>query len=219
MITNNNNKTRGRTPAGHTLQGLVRRSHTEDLNPYALNETITTMVHVLPNATSLTELAIWPATLGVLQILMLVTIREARRQFLKRTWRLQRTKSKDKSLASNARLSLGVMMIHLPSDSNEQEYVMAVRGFREILKKRGMFVRQPYDDKKKISKNQEDKRKERRLLQIVVNPITSISDAPKMFHGDQKHSSVGSWMLIVEMTQKKEEDLSHGLNQTRFYLS
>ncbi|GJY06216.1 hypothetical protein Tco_0373270 [Tanacetum coccineum] len=58
-----------------TLQGLVRRSHTGDLNPYALNATITTMVHVLPNATSVTELAIWHATIGVLQILMLVTIR------------------------------------------------------------------------------------------------------------------------------------------------
>ncbi|GJZ88686.1 reverse transcriptase domain-containing protein [Tanacetum coccineum] len=38
---------------------------------------ITTMVHVLPNATSATELAIWPATVGVLRILMLVTIRGA----------------------------------------------------------------------------------------------------------------------------------------------
>ncbi|GJU31510.1 hypothetical protein Tco_1175099 [Tanacetum coccineum] len=69
-----------RTPVGCTLQGLVRRSHTGDLNPYALNATITTMVHVLPNATSAIELAIWPATVGVLQILMLVTIRGARGQ-------------------------------------------------------------------------------------------------------------------------------------------
>ncbi|GJW50886.1 hypothetical protein Tco_0092237, partial [Tanacetum coccineum] len=32
MITNNN-KTRGRTPAGRTLQGLVRRSHTGGSKP------------------------------------------------------------------------------------------------------------------------------------------------------------------------------------------
>ncbi|GKC01531.1 putative reverse transcriptase domain-containing protein [Tanacetum coccineum] len=64
MIINNNNdkKTRGRTPTGLTLRDLVRRSHTRDLNPYALNAIITTIVHVLPNATSATELAIWPAT-------------------------------------------------------------------------------------------------------------------------------------------------------------
>ncbi|GJY84829.1 reverse transcriptase domain-containing protein [Tanacetum coccineum] len=37
---------------GVTLQGLVRKSHTGDLNPYALNATITIMVYVLPKATS-----------------------------------------------------------------------------------------------------------------------------------------------------------------------
>ncbi|GKC80125.1 hypothetical protein Tco_1130899 [Tanacetum coccineum] len=60
-----------------TLRDLVRRSHTRDLNPYVLNAIITTMVHVLPNATSEIELAIWLATVGVLQILMLVRIRGA----------------------------------------------------------------------------------------------------------------------------------------------
>ncbi|GKG26380.1 hypothetical protein Tco_0399526 [Tanacetum coccineum] len=80
MITNNNNndkKTKGRTPAWLTLRDLVRRSHTMDLNPYALNAIITTMVHVLPNATCVTKLAIWPATVGDLQILTLVAIRGA----------------------------------------------------------------------------------------------------------------------------------------------
>ncbi|GKG32670.1 hypothetical protein Tco_0430180, partial [Tanacetum coccineum] len=42
--------------------GSGEKSHTGDQNPYALNETITTMVHVLPNATSATELAIWLTT-------------------------------------------------------------------------------------------------------------------------------------------------------------
>ncbi|GJR20106.1 putative reverse transcriptase domain-containing protein [Tanacetum coccineum] len=53
MITNNNNnKTRGKTLSGPTLQDMVRRNLTEDLNLYVLNATITMMVHVLPNATS-----------------------------------------------------------------------------------------------------------------------------------------------------------------------
>ncbi|GKC46013.1 reverse transcriptase domain-containing protein, partial [Tanacetum coccineum] len=68
MITTNNhnkNKTIGRTLAEPTLQDLVRRSHTKNLNPNRLNATITMMVHVLPNATSATELAIWPVTVGV----------------------------------------------------------------------------------------------------------------------------------------------------------
>ncbi|GJS33826.1 putative reverse transcriptase domain-containing protein [Tanacetum coccineum] len=41
-IKTNNNITRGRTLAGLILQGLVKRSHTGDLKPYALNATITT---------------------------------------------------------------------------------------------------------------------------------------------------------------------------------
>ncbi|GJU95034.1 putative reverse transcriptase domain-containing protein [Tanacetum coccineum] len=48
--------------AGPTLQDLVKRSHTGDLNPYALNAIITMMLHVLLNATNATELAIWPVT-------------------------------------------------------------------------------------------------------------------------------------------------------------
>ncbi|GJR00661.1 putative reverse transcriptase domain-containing protein [Tanacetum coccineum] len=58
-------KTRGRTLVGPTLQGLVRRSHTGDLNPYALNEMITMTVHVLQNATNATKLAILPVTVRV----------------------------------------------------------------------------------------------------------------------------------------------------------
>ncbi|GKE13078.1 putative reverse transcriptase domain-containing protein [Tanacetum coccineum] len=46
------------------VEHLVRRNLTEDLNLCVLNSTITTMVHVLPNATSATELAIWPETVG-----------------------------------------------------------------------------------------------------------------------------------------------------------
>ncbi|GKE10583.1 hypothetical protein Tco_1414134, partial [Tanacetum coccineum] len=43
MITNNNNRTRGRTLVELMLQGLVRRNLTEDLNLCAPNATITMM--------------------------------------------------------------------------------------------------------------------------------------------------------------------------------
>ncbi|GKB42170.1 putative reverse transcriptase domain-containing protein [Tanacetum coccineum] len=48
-----------------------------DLNPYARNETITTTVHVLPDATSAIKSAIWPVTAGALQPLTMLTIRGA----------------------------------------------------------------------------------------------------------------------------------------------
>ncbi|GJV42958.1 putative reverse transcriptase domain-containing protein [Tanacetum coccineum] len=44
--------------------------------PLALNAIITTMVYVLPNATSATELAIWPVTVGVLSMPTLLTTKE-----------------------------------------------------------------------------------------------------------------------------------------------
>nr|GEY21737.1 hypothetical protein [Tanacetum cinerariifolium] len=70
---NHSKKTRGRTLAGPTLLDLRKRSHMGDLSHFVLNATITMMVCVLPNATSETELAIWPVTAGVL---VLLTIRE-----------------------------------------------------------------------------------------------------------------------------------------------
>ncbi|GJQ89688.1 hypothetical protein Tco_0000827 [Tanacetum coccineum] len=45
-----------------TTEGLVKRNNMGDLNPYTQNATITMKVHVLPDATSATELAIWPVT-------------------------------------------------------------------------------------------------------------------------------------------------------------
>nr|GEX85156.1 reverse transcriptase domain-containing protein [Tanacetum cinerariifolium] len=54
----NNSRTRDKTLAEFTLQGMGRRNITADLSRCVLNATITMMVHVLPNATSATNLAI-----------------------------------------------------------------------------------------------------------------------------------------------------------------
>ncbi|GKD12635.1 putative reverse transcriptase domain-containing protein [Tanacetum coccineum] len=59
------------------LQGLLRRNNIGDLNPYAQNANITTMVHVLLNATNATKLAILPVTVGVRQVSIMLTIRGA----------------------------------------------------------------------------------------------------------------------------------------------
>ncbi|GJX45406.1 putative reverse transcriptase domain-containing protein, partial [Tanacetum coccineum] len=47
------------------------------LSRYVLNATITMMVHVLLNTTSAKELAIWPVTVGALQMPILLTTKEA----------------------------------------------------------------------------------------------------------------------------------------------
>ncbi|GJT01255.1 putative reverse transcriptase domain-containing protein [Tanacetum coccineum] len=73
----NNNRTRDRTLAGPIPQRLVKGSHTGDLNPYALNATITTTVRVLQNATNATKLAILLGTVGVQEVPTMLTIRGA----------------------------------------------------------------------------------------------------------------------------------------------
>nr|GFB35410.1 reverse transcriptase domain-containing protein [Tanacetum cinerariifolium] len=77
LRTNNNNRTRGKTLAGFTLQHLVKRSSMGYLNRYALNAIITMTVRVLQNATNATKLAILPVTVGVRQIPTTLTIRGA----------------------------------------------------------------------------------------------------------------------------------------------
>ncbi|GKE22874.1 hypothetical protein Tco_1434386 [Tanacetum coccineum] len=75
-VRTNNSRTRGKILAGLTLQGTGRRNIMVDLSRCVLNATITMMVNVFPNATSATELAIWPVTVEALQMPILLTTKE-----------------------------------------------------------------------------------------------------------------------------------------------
>nr|GEY21404.1 hypothetical protein [Tanacetum cinerariifolium] len=135
----------------------------------------------------------------------------SRRKFLRalppngdhRTWRLQRTrKKKYKSLALKARQVLSDEDAS-SSDSNDEEYAMAVRDFKKFFRRRGKFVRQPYDDKKNFRKIKEDKKEDRRCLKCG-DPNHFISDCPKNSLGDQKAFVVGSWSDSGDDSKKKE---------------
>ncbi|GJX17992.1 putative reverse transcriptase domain-containing protein [Tanacetum coccineum] len=76
-IKTNNNITRDKTLAWLILQGLVKRNNMGDPNPYAQNAIITTMIHVILNATNVTKLAILPVTVGVQEMPTMLTIRGA----------------------------------------------------------------------------------------------------------------------------------------------
>ncbi|GJR41861.1 hypothetical protein Tco_1309964, partial [Tanacetum coccineum] len=45
----------------------------------------------------------------------------------------------------------------LTSNSEDEEYVMAVRDIKKFSKRRGRFVRQPHDDRKSYQRNKDDK--------------------------------------------------------------
>ncbi|GJU42024.1 hypothetical protein Tco_1194981 [Tanacetum coccineum] len=72
-------------------------------------------------------------------------------------------KEKYKSLALKARQVLSDDDTS-SSDSNDEEYAMAVRDFKKFFRRRGKFVRQPYDDKRNFQKIKEDKKEDRRCF-------------------------------------------------------
>nr|GEV02445.1 protein DETOXIFICATION 53-like [Tanacetum cinerariifolium] len=69
-------------------------------------------------------------------------------------------KEKYKSLALKARHVLSDEDAS-SSDSNDEEYAMAIRDFKKFFRRRGKFVRQPYNDKKNFRKAKEDKKEDR----------------------------------------------------------
>ncbi|GKA41308.1 copia protein [Tanacetum coccineum] len=66
-------------------------------------------------------------------------------------------KEKYKSLALKARKDSSDEEISC-SESDNEEYAMAVRDFKKFFRRRGKFVHQPHDDKKNFQKIKEDKK-------------------------------------------------------------
>ncbi|GJW01103.1 zf-CCHC domain-containing protein [Tanacetum coccineum] len=89
------------------------------------------------------------------------------------------------------------------SDSNDEEYAMAVRDFKKFFRRRGKFVRQPYDDKKNFRKIKEEKREDRRCFKCG-DPNHFISDCPKNSSGEQRAFVVGSWSDSGDDSKKEE---------------
>ncbi|GJZ21825.1 hypothetical protein Tco_0558864 [Tanacetum coccineum] len=133
-------------------------------------------------------------------------------------------KEKYKSLALKARKVLSEEEA-TSSDSNDEEYAMAVRDFKKIFRRRGNFVRQPHDDKRNFRKAKEDKKeKDYRRCFKCSDPNNFISDCPKHSFNDQKEFVVRCWS-DSEDDSKKEEiclmalDDNEVLSDTPYYSS
>ncbi|GJT50302.1 zf-CCHC domain-containing protein [Tanacetum coccineum] len=82
---------------------------------------------------------------------------------------------------------------------------MVVRDFKKFFKRRGKFVRQPYDDKKNFRKVKEDKKeKDDRRCFKCGDPNHFISDCPKHSFNNQKAFVIGCWSDSGDDSKKEE---------------
>nr|GEZ36494.1 zf-CCHC domain-containing protein/DUF4219 domain-containing protein/UBN2 domain-containing protein [Tanacetum cinerariifolium] len=67
------------------------------------------------------------------------------------------------------------------SDSEDKEYAMAVRNFKKFFKRRGLFVRQPHEERKSLQRNKDDKNgKGERKCCKFGDPNHLIGECPKL---------------------------------------
>nr|GFA47173.1 alpha/beta hydrolases superfamily protein [Tanacetum cinerariifolium] len=96
----------------------------------------------------------------------------------------------------------------LTSESEDEEYVMAVRDFKKFFKRRGRFVRQLGNDKKTFQRSRGDKNgKGDRKCFRCDNPNHLIGECPKPPKDKNQRPFVGgSWSDSGEEDDEKVKD-------------
>ncbi|GJU00003.1 zf-CCHC domain-containing protein [Tanacetum coccineum] len=91
------------------------------------------------------------------------------------------------------------------SDSEDEEYSMAVRDFKKFFKRRGRFVRQPRNDKKTFQRSRDDKNgKSDRKCFRCGDPNHLIGECPKPPKDKNQRAFVeGSWSDSGEEDDEK----------------
>ncbi|GJT84985.1 zf-CCHC domain-containing protein [Tanacetum coccineum] len=91
------------------------------------------------------------------------------------------------------------------SESEDEEYAMAVRDFKKFFKRRGRFVRQPQNDKKTFQRSRDDKNgKSDRKCFRCGDPNHLIGECPKPSKDKNQRAFVGgSWSDSGEEDDKK----------------
>ncbi|GJY73856.1 zf-CCHC domain-containing protein [Tanacetum coccineum] len=94
------------------------------------------------------------------------------------------------------------------SDSEDEEYAIAVRGFKKFFKRRGRFVRQPRDERKSSQRNKDDKNdKTERKCFRCGDPNHLIEECPKLSRNCNQRAFVGgSWSDSDEDKEEKTKD-------------
>ncbi|GJX90842.1 zf-CCHC domain-containing protein, partial [Tanacetum coccineum] len=95
----------------------------------------------------------------------------------------------------------------LTSGSDDEEYTMAVRNFKNFFRRKGKFVRQPREEKKSFGQRDEKKGKSDRKCFRSCDPNHLIGDFPKPSRNkDQKAFIGGSWSDSKNNTEDKNND-------------
>ncbi|GJS81313.1 zf-CCHC domain-containing protein [Tanacetum coccineum] len=94
------------------------------------------------------------------------------------------------------------------SDSEDEEYAMAVRDFKKFFKRRGRFVRQPRNDKKTFQRSRDDKNgKSDRKCFRCGDPNHLIGECPKPPKDKNQRDFVeGSWRDSDNEDDEKVKD-------------
>ncbi|GJV55066.1 zf-CCHC domain-containing protein [Tanacetum coccineum] len=103
------------------------------------------------------------------------------------------------------------------SDSDDEEYAMAVRDFKKLFKRRGKFVCRPYNDKKAFQKAKEEKKGKEECRCFKCGDLNHfISDCPKQSYNDQKAFVGGCWSDSDEDNDPKKDEI-YLMTQMRFF--
>ncbi|GJX68775.1 hypothetical protein Tco_0304502, partial [Tanacetum coccineum] len=93
-------------------------------------------------------------------------------------------------------------------DSEDEEYVMAVRDFKKFFKRRGRFVRQPHDERNVSQRNKDDKngKGKRKCFKMwgFKSPHRRVSKISKAYN--QRAFVGGSWSDSDEDEEEKTKD-------------
>ncbi|GJS05004.1 zf-CCHC domain-containing protein [Tanacetum coccineum] len=109
------------------------------------------------------------------------------------------------------------------SDSEDEEYAMAVRNFKKFFKRQGRFVRQPYEERKSFQRNKDDKNvKSKRKCFKCGDPNHLIGECLKQLkYQNQKAFVGGSWSDEEEKTKDEKclmaKDSNEVLSETEYF--
>nr|GEU78301.1 zf-CCHC domain-containing protein/UBN2 domain-containing protein [Tanacetum cinerariifolium] len=121
-------------------------------------------------------------------------------------WRAKRQKERVKSIALKAKKESSDDETST-SESNDKEYVMAIRNFKKFFRRKGKFVRQPREENKSFQQRDKKKGKSNWKYFRCGDPNHLISDYPEPSRNkDQKAFIGGSWSDSKNDAKDKTND-------------